>query len=261
MQPSMDYYALRAALEWQVELGVDEAISETPINRYEEPAAKPKLKIGAKSNIAPIDVVPNIIPEQAAESVATVLAAKCQDLNALRDALNIFDLCALKKGARNTIFADGSPDARVMVIGDAPSKEEDKEGTPFVGSTGQLLGRMFDAIDLSRTSVGADSLYITNVLPWRPPQGRDPSLEEITMMLPFLKRHIELVNPDFIVVMGNMACSAILGKTGITRLRGKWETAFDKAVLPMFHPAFLLRDPSRKKDAWADLLSLKAKLL
>lgn len=167
-----------------------------------------------------------------------------------------FDHCELKRGARNLVFADGTPGARVMIIGEAPGREEDREGRPFVGRAGQLLDRMLAAIDLNRDS----SVYITNVLPWRPPQNRDPKPDEIAMMQPFLRRHVELAAPDVLVVMGNISCQAVLGKRGITRLRGHWSEAFDKPVLPMFHPAYLLRQPVMKRETWADLLELKARL-
>ena len=143
-----------------------------------------------------------------------------------------------------------------MLVGEAPGRDEDREGRPFVGRAGQLLDRMLAAIELSRS----ENVYITNVLPWRPPQNRDPKPEEIAMMRPFLERHIELARPDVLVVMGNISCQALLGKRGITRLRGQWAEACGKPALPMFHPAYLLRNPAAKRQAWADLLALKARL-
>jgi len=254
-----DTSAALAALEWQFEMGVDEAISETPVNRYEQPTSLPKM--GASSNIRPVDGPKPLPVEDSAPEVARMMAAKCGDLAALRNAMAVFDLCALKKGARNLVFADGNPAARVMVIGEAPGRDEDRQGLPFVGRAGQLLDKMFAAIGLSRTAEDPDSaLYITNVMPWRPPQNRDPSPAEIAMMMPFMQRHIALADPEVIVLMGNTACNAVLGKKGITRLRGRWTEAFGRPVLPMFHPAALLRDGLKKRDAWADLLALKAKL-
>ena len=129
-----------------------------------------------------------------------------------------------------------------------------------MGRAGQLLDRMLAAIDLGRDRESAQAVYITNVLPWRPPQNRDPKPDEIAMLLPFLKRHIALAKPEILVVMGNIPCQALLGKRGITRLRGKWTDAAGLPVLPMFHPAYLLRNPSAKREAWADLLDLKARL-
>ena len=175
---------------------------------------------------------------------------------ALRAAMAAFEGCELRKGARSLVFADGVPDARVMIIGEAPGRDEDREGRPFVGRAGQLLDRMFAAIGLDRQS----SFYITNVLPWRPPQNRDPKPEEIAMMMPFLERHVALAAPEFVVLMGNISCQAVLGRRGITRLRGKWDEAMGRPALPMFHPAYLLRNPGAKREAWADLLSLKSRL-
>ncbi len=260
MIPELDYMAAKAALEWQIELGVDECISEIPINRYD---VKPqKLKLGPMSNIAPVSKIPSIIPEnEGTADISGIMAGRCTDLTALRDAMAVFDHCALKKGAKNLVFADGNPAARVMIIGEAPGRDEDAQGLPFVGAAGQLLDKMFAAIGMMRTGKTArDALYITNVMPWRPPQNRDPELEEIIMMLPFLKRHIELVNPDIIVLMGNTACQAVLGCKGITRLRGNWTSAFNVPVMPMFHPTALLRDGLKKRDAWADLLTIQARL-
>ena len=248
-----------AMLQWQIELGATEAICETPIDRYSEPAVAPKLKITPNSNIQPVTEMPSIV-EQSAPEVASLMAAKCESLEDLRNAIGTFELCALKKGARHTVFSDGQPSARVMVIGEAPGREEDRQGKPFVGEAGQLLDKMFGAVGMGRDHVGETALYITNVMPWRPPQNRDPSLDEIQMMMPFLKRHIELVAPEILVLMGNTACNAVLGRTGITRLRGQWQEFMGLPVMPMFHPAFLLRDASRKKAAWEDLQSIQARL-
>ena len=148
-----------------------------------------------------------------------------------------------------------------MIIGEAPGRDEDIQGKPFVGRAGQFLDLMFSHIGLSRASTDAETaLYITNVLPWRPPQNRDPREDEIAMMRPFLARHIGLVASEVLVIMGNHACQALLGRRGITRLRGKWTSALGTTVLPMFHPAYLLRNPLAKREAWEDLLLLQAKL-
>lgn len=172
-----------------------------------------------------------------------------------------FEHCDLKRGARNLVFGDGNPQARVLVLGEAPGREEDIEGRPFVGPAGQLLDRMFATIGLARQSPDpAAALYITNVLPWRPPQNRDPSPEEIETMRPFVERHIALIDPEVIVLMGNTPLLAILRQKGILRLRGTWAQALGKPILPMTHPAYLLRNPADKREAWADLLALQAKL-
>ena len=148
-----------------------------------------------------------------------------------------------------------------MIIGEAPGRDEDLVGRPFVGRAGQLLDRMLVAIGLNRAAeITADAVYITNVVPWRPPQNRDPTPDEIAMLLPFLERHVALVKPDVIILMGNISCQAALGKRGITRLRGDWVEAFDVPAMPMVHPAYLLRTPSAKREAWADLLAIKAGL-
>lgn len=184
-----------------------------------------------------------------------------KDLGALATAMEAFDQCELKRGARSFVFCDGDPTARVMIVGEAPGREEDRAGRPFVGRAGLLLDRMFDAIGLGRTKEDpAEGLYITNVLPWRPPSNRTPDAQEIGMMLPFLERHIALADPEIVVVMGNTPCQALLGKTGITRMRGQWTQVLGKPCLPMFHPAYLLRNPVAKREAWADLLELNARL-
>jgi uracil-DNA glycosylase len=248
-----DWHAALAALAWQVEAGADETIGEAPINRYDLKAEAPR-----PASAEPIPKPQSADPVEAAR--ASALGART--LMDLRDAIAAFDHCELKKGARNTVFADGNPAARVLILGEAPGAEEDREGRPFVGRAGQLLDRMFAAIGLSRASPDAETaLYITNVLPWRPPGNRDPEPAEIAMMRPFVERHIALADPEVIVVMGNTPLLALTGAKGILRARGNWTQALGKPLLPMTHPAYLLRNPSAKREAWADLLSLKAKLL
>lgn len=194
-------------------------------------------------------------------AAARSAAARAQTLDALRDAISGFDLCELKKGARNTVFADGNAKARVLILGEAPGAEEDREGRPFVGRAGQLLDRMFAAIGLSRTSPDSEAaFYITNVMPWRPPGNRDPDPAEIAMMMPFVERHIALVDPQVIVAVGNTSLFALTGSKGILRARGTWTQALGKPLLPMTHPAYLLRNPAAKREAWADLLSLQQRL-
>jgi uracil-DNA glycosylase len=252
-----DWHAALAALAWEVEAGVDETISEQPLNRYDLAAEAPRP--GA---VRPAETTGAPSPT-AADPVAVARAAAeaAQSLDALRDALATFELCDLKKGARNTIFGDGNPKARVLILGEAPGAEEDREGRPFVGRAGQLLDRMFAAIGLSRTSPDAETaLYITNVMPWRPPGNRDPEPAEIAMMLPFVERHIALVDPQVIAVVGNTPLFALTGTKGILRARGTWGEALGRPLLPMTHPAYLLRNPAAKREAWSDLLSLKARL-
>jgi DNA polymerase len=254
---SAEFHSAAAVLAWQIELGADEAICDTPVDRYALPAALSKPAAKAKAGAAPAG--PMIVPEVDGVAMARAAAANAGDLDGLRAAIAAFDHCDLKRGARNLVFGEGSSDARVMIIGEVPDRDEDREGRPFVGRSGQLLDRMFEAIDMGRAHDDAP-IYLANVLPWRPPQGRDPKPEEIAVMLPFLERHIALVNPDVLVLMGNVSCQALLGKRGITRLRGDWQDVLGKPALPMFHPAYLMRTPIAKRAAWADLLSLKAKL-
>ena len=216
-----------------------------------EPAAARPV---SQAVVAPLAVADPVDLARAAANAA-------RSLEDLRAAIVGFDHCDLKKGARNTVFADGNPAARVLILGEAPGADEDREGRPFVGRAGQLLDKMFAAIGLSRTSPdAATALYITNVLPWRPPGNRDPEPVEIAMMLPFVERHIALVDPAVIVVVGNTPLFALTGTKGILRARGNWTMALGKPVLPMTHPAYLLRNPAAKREAWADLLSLKARL-
>jgi len=252
MESATDYAHAKALLDWQIELGATEAIGDAPINRYEipdKPAAPAKPPTPAP--VAETDPV----------AAARALASGAGDLATLRDALAGFEHCELKRGARNLVFADGNPKARVMIIGEAPGRDEDREGRPFVGRAGQLLDKMLAAIDMARDAEGAEkSVYITNVLPWRPPRNRDPLPEDIAMLLPFLQRHVELIKPEVIVLMGNISCQAGLGKRGFTRLRGQWAEAYNTPCLPMFHPAYLLHNPAAKREAWADLLELQAHL-
>ncbi len=254
---SLDFHTARALLEWQMELGADVPVGDVPVNRFELPAEAPKPAPRIVEAAAPVPVVaadPVALARAAAEGVAS--------LADLAERQAAYDQCDLKKGARSFVFADGNPAARVMIIGEAPGRDEDLEGRPFVGQAGRLLGRMFAAIGLSRGAPDAEAgLYITNVMPWRPPGNRDPEPAEIAMMLPFLTRHVELADPDLIVLMGNTPCAAALGQRGILRLRGKWTSAFGRPALPMVHPAYLLRMPSAKREAWADLLEVKARLV
>ncbi len=271
MPQTLTHSAALAALDWQIDLGATEAIGDAPINRYEVKQVSPNPKpatqkptsanpITAQTDLAPSSSpsspaisAPDSTPNAQAINVARQMATSAPDLISLRHNLGEFDHCALKKGARNLVFADGNPVARVMIIGEAPGRDEDRAG--------QLLDKMLAAINLARASDQPQSaVYITNVLPWRPPQNRDPKQDEIAMMLPFLQRHIALVGPEIIVPMGNVACQALLNKQGITRLRGQWSEAFGLPALPMLHPAYLLRNPIAKREAWADLLDLQLRL-
>ncbi|MFN6951527.1 MAG: uracil-DNA glycosylase, partial [Albidovulum sp.] len=221
---SLDFHAARALFEWQAELGADEPIGDVPVNRYAA-RAEGQAPVGPVAGAPRSEVVDPVAEAEDA-------AARATSLETLAELQSAYDHCELKKGARNFVFADGNPEARVMIIGEAPGREEDIEGRPFVGRAGQLLDRMFAAIGLARSAHHpAEALYITNVMPWRPPSNRDPEPAEIAMMLPFLRRHVELVAPRLVVLMGNTPCAAALGQKGILRLRGKWTEAFGRPAM------------------------------
>lgn len=251
MESAVAYHNALALLDWQVELGAVDAIGDTPINRYELADKIPKT---TKPNIAKR---PPPLPEKTvinAVAEAQKLATGAADLSALATAMQAFEHCDLKRGARNFIFANGAPNAKVMIISETPDRNEDREGRLFVGQTGALFDAMFKAIGMVRDT----DLYITSVLPWR--GGAADDTANINTMQPFLERHIALVNPDILVLMGNGPCLALLGKPGVTRLRGAWATVLNRPTLPMFHPAHLLKNTVAKREAWADLLALQAKL-
>ncbi|MCX7888876.1 MAG: uracil-DNA glycosylase [Rhodobacteraceae bacterium] len=257
--------AMLAALAWQVELGADEPVGDAPVNRYAAPAEASSPAQARAPGPATAAAAPGPAPVDgsAADPVAEAeaLAAAAATLEALAAAQAAYDRCELKRGARSFVFADGNPGARVMIVGEAPGREEDIEGRPFVGRAGQLLDRMFAAIGLSRSAPDPEAaIYITNVMPWRPPGNREPEPAEMAMMQPFLRRHVELAGPDILVLMGNTPCAALLGRRGITRLRGTWTEALGRPALPMTHPAYLLRNPEAKREAWADLLEIRARL-
>lgn len=267
---TLDHQTARALLEWQIELGATEAIAEEPIDRFEvvdQPPARDAAQPGRSGTGAPASAGPAAptghvpMPEVDPVAEATAAAMGAGDLEALARAQAAFEHCELKKGARNFVFSDGLAGARVMILGEAPGRDEDIEGRPFVGKAGQLLDRMLDAIGLAR---GAEdpgrAVYIANILPWRPPGNRDPQPDEVAMMMPFVEKHVALAAPEVLVLMGNVSCNACLGQKGNTRLRGNWTEALGRPVLPMLHPAYLLRTPDAKRLAWADLLSLRARL-
>ena len=270
MPEADDRVAALALLRWYVEMGADEAIAEAPQNRLAdraEPRPRPEpaaLPPSAPNPPAVAAAPPTAFAESLAEGAqsARLMAAGATTVEELAARVAAFDGCSLKFTATNTVFADGNPTAPVMIIGEAPGAEEDRTGRPFVGRAGQLLDRMLAAIGLDRSGV-----LITNVIYWRPPGNRTPTAAEIGSCLPFVLRHVALVRPKVLVLAGATAAGALLSQTqGITRLRGRW---FDLAVpgldrpvptLPMFHPSFLLRAPERKREAWHDLLALRARL-
>lgn len=261
--PDLSYDAALAAFEWLIELGASDPVGDAPVNRYDLVTPEPAPAPPPQAETRALRAAPVLAPVETVDPVAEArgLAARATTLDDLREAILGFPHCPLKLGARNTVFCDGNPKARVMLIGEAPGKDEDAQGKPFVGRAGQLLDRMLAAVGLDRGSPDpGTAVYITNVMPWRPPGNREPEPAEIAMMQPFLARHVELVDPDLIVLMGNTACAAALNTRGITRLRGSWATAFGRPALPTLHPANLLRTPINKRLVWADLLDLRAKL-
>ncbi|WBU53866.1 uracil-DNA glycosylase family protein [Paracoccus sp. SCSIO 75233] len=260
----IDGWTALALLEWQGEMGVDEAILDAPIDRTDLPAPKPSAPPATVTAKAPPQAAkPASALDLRGEAVAAArsLAEAAQSLDDLAEAQQGFDGLDLKRGARNFVFSDGNPAARVMIIGEAPGEEEDARGKPFVGRAGQLLDQMLAAIGMGRDLPDATrAVYIGNVLKWRPPGNRKPTPDEIALSLPFLQRQVELADPEIIVLMGNTPCAAALNREGILRLRGNWTEAFGRPALPMTHPAYLLRNPIAKREAWADLLSLADRL-
>jgi uracil-DNA glycosylase len=237
--------AVQALLAWYAAMGVDEAIGEQPVDCFAPPAARA--------------VPPRTTPRPRASAPADIRAssvAEAVTLAELEAMAGAFEGCALKRTAKSLCFARGREDARLMLIGEAPGREEDLSGKPFVGRAGQLLDRMLAAIGLTEEHV-----YITNTVYWRPPGNRTPTLAEVEACAPFLARQIELLSPEVIVLLGGAAAKTILGVTeGIMRLRGKWLSYRDVATLPTLHPAYLLRNPEHKRLAWRDLLMVKERL-
>ncbi len=261
MESATDTRAMLALLDWQIELGATEAIGDAPVNRYDLPDTLRQTRPLAPATAAAAVQAPRAASPGDAIDAARAAAAAAADLARLQAALAAYEHCSLKRGARSLVFSDGNPSARVMFLGEAPGRDEDMRGKPFVGRAGQLLDRMLAAIGLDRAAPEPEkAVYISNVLPWRPPQNRDPKPEEIAMLLPFVQRHVELAAPKIVVLVGNISCQAALGRRGITRLRGQWTQAYGRPALPMFHPAYLLRNPAAKREAWADLLELQARL-
>jgi len=261
---------LAVLLKWYVDHGLDETIGEDAVDRFAlppPPAAAPPQNATAPTPIRPPAPPPAArapVPLESPQLVedARKLAQRCTTIAELEEAVRAFEGCALKRTAKNTVFADGVPGAPVMVVGEAPGADEDRLGKPFVGVSGQLMDRMFDAIGMSR---GRD-LYITNILFWRPPGNRTPTLAEQAICLAFTRRHIELAKPKLLVLAGGTAAKAVLDTTeGIMRLRGKWTTlrlddGTEVPTLPTFHPAYLLRTPASKRQSWLDLLAIDEKL-
>ncbi len=252
-----------AWLAWYVEAGADEAIGEAPVDRFAHSGEK--ATESAPSSDPPVQpsVPPpaKLIARDALEATARELALSADTVEDLARTFAAFDGCDLKLTAKNFVFADGNPDARIMFIGEAPGAEEDRQGLPFVGPAGRLLDLMLAAIGLDRSDA-----YITNILPWRPPGNRNPTDAETTACLPFIERHIELARPQILIPVGGTAAKALLNtREGIMKLRGRWliyatprmEAVPTRAIL---HPAYLLRSPAQKRDTWRDLIAIKRRL-
>ncbi|MBI2717727.1 MAG: uracil-DNA glycosylase [Rhizobiales bacterium] len=250
--------AAAAALAWLAEMGADEIVGEVAVNRFAEPSAA----MPAPPPVAP--VLPVAVRNPAGS--AAEIASSCQSLAELAAALASFDACPLKKTATNLCFADGNPQAHVMLVGEAPGREEDLEGKPFVGRSGQLLDRMLAAIGLSRRAEEPErAVFITNTIFWRPPGNRDPTEAETLMCLPFVLRAIELQSPRLVVSLGKISAQRLTGSAdGILRLRGRWRDLSiggrNVPLLPTLHPAYLLRQPAQKRLAWRDMLMLRQAL-
>jgi len=247
-------------------MGVDVAVEETPVDRLAAvdlppPKATARREAPAPDRVAAVQPTAAVTapPDETARA-AREIAQSAGTLDELKDALGRFDGCNLKLTATQLVFADGNPDGRVMLIGEAPGRDEDIQGLPFVGRSGQLLDRMLSAIGLDRTSV-----YIANVVPWRPPGNRTPTPQETAICRPFIDRQIQLADPDFLVCLGAAAAKELMNTSeGILRLRGQWRE-FDTGkrtirAMATLHPAYLLRQPLQKRLVWRDLLALKAAL-
>jgi DNA polymerase len=251
--PLSDAEAL-AALDWYRAAGVDLAVGDEPVDRFATSAIVPPRRV-LPGTPAPAPVPAAPLVTDPAETRA--IAAAASTLDELRAAMDAYDGCSLKHRATQLCFADGNPEAEIMLVGEGPGEQEDLQGKPFVGRAGQLLDRMLGAIGLDRTKV-----YIANMVPWRPPGNRNPTPEELALCAPFLHRQVELVAPKLLVTLGNVPTQTLFATNqGITRMRGTWKTltigGWTGPVLPTLHPAFLLRTPSAKAQAWKDMLSLK----
>ena len=261
--------AIEALLDFYIESGIDCVIDDQARDRFQDSAAArtvPASHVPQKAQVPPtaVRLNPLNVPSMALETAegtaraAHDLARSAQTLEELRAALATFEGCGLKATAKNLVFSDGNPHARIMLVGEAPGRDEDIQGLPFVGRSGQLLDRMLAAIGLKR----ATDVYIANIVPWRPPGNRTPTPQEAATCQPFIQRQIELCNPDILVCLGGPSAQALLGvKEGILRTRGRWFNyntgQRDIRALATLHPAYLLRQPLQKRLAWRDFRALK----
>lgn len=262
---SLDAVSAAELIAWYAEMGVTEALDETPHDHFAsapEPARQPVARPVAVPQQAarrPAAEATATPPDEAALS-ARALAREATTLEELKVALGGFEGCPLKATAKNLVFADGNPTGKVMIVGEAPGADEDRAGLPFVGRSGQLLDRMLAAIGLNRQ----EHVYIANTVPWRPPGNRTPTPQEVAICLPFIRRQIELADPEILICIGAPSAQALLGVSGILASRGRW-MEYDTGrrmirAIPTLHPAYLLRQPVQKRLAWRDLRTIKAAL-
>jgi DNA polymerase len=266
-----------SALNWLVEAGADEAVGEAPVDRF-RPSLPRRVEVAPLPPPKTPTSPPPRAPAEGKRPLAAItpantgplatdgfgsaleIAARCNTLAELKAALESFEGSQLRTLATNTVFADGNPGSRIMLIGEAPGRDEDVAGLPFVGRAGKLLDRMMAAIGLDRSG-----FYIVNVMPWRPPDNRNPDPGEVAMCIPFLRRHIELAAPKILILLGAVSARHVLGlNEGIMKLRGRWldyrvGTSMIP-VMPTLHPAYLLRQPAHKKLAWRDLQAVADRL-
>ncbi len=267
----LDQSEIIAALCWQGEIGVDEALDDQPADwsSFTARSGTAQRPAAQSSALAPVPTRPPASSRPVISDAPVPGSAELRqslagvtDLAGLRAALSQFEDCSLKHTAMTLVFSDGNPEARLMLVGDPPGEDEDRAGLPFAGANGRLLDRMLAALGLDRTKV-----YLTSVLPWRPPGNRSPTHAEIALCLPFIERHIALVKPQALVLFGSVAAKSLLGRSeGLPRLRGQW---FDfrppgtTQILPTmatYHPSYLLKSPLHKREVWRDLLMIKSKL-
>ncbi|MBU0858909.1 MAG: uracil-DNA glycosylase [Alphaproteobacteria bacterium] len=255
---NMERTALIHALQWHIDAGADEALSATPVDATAMPVFET-----ASPAAAPAIITAPERPEGSAAAIieARKLAEAAQTLDELRAAIAVFDGLGIKKTAKNLVFSDGNPAAPIMIVGEAPGADEDRLGKPFVGVSGQLLDRILACIGLDRTAEDpAHSIYISNILNWRPPGNRTPTDAEVDISRAFITRHIMLVRPQILIFSGGVSAKGLLQSTeSISRLRGKWHDFHGIPALATYHPSYLLRTPSQKKAVWADMLTLQQK--
>lgn len=276
--------ALKSTLQWYLEQGIDEILADAPVDRTLAPVlpspsaaqgaphsnimgqSTPKTPMLASTAVAQVSAQTSLHNhvQGAAEAIeaAKQAAQNAHGLEALKDAILSFDGLSIKKTAANMVFADGNPKAHTMVIGEAPGGDEDRQGKPFVGMGGQLLDRILGCIELDRSADAPEnSVYLTNMLNWRPPGNRTPTQAEVDISLPFIVRHIELVSPKVIILLGGSAGKSILDKNeSISKLRGSFHKFKGAEVITTYHPDYLITTPARKKAVWQDILKVQAKL-